>query len=84
MNGEMISKTETTGGGVPKGAKILRKETRTTVRKIENGFIVSKNIEVRYQVGKDNTDWHHETKEWFSAKDPMKITISKNSLEDFD
>ena len=58
---------------LPKGAKVLEKDTDVSVREIENGFIVSKSVNIRFQLD-DNIEYDYYTKEYYSETDPLKIT----------
>lgn len=69
---------------IPKGAKILSKDVSITVEEIENGFLVSKSIEVKYSVDK-RTDYTYITKKYFSKENPLEIdmeTFEEKSLAD--
>lgn len=63
---------------LPEGARVLHKETSTRVEEIENGYLVCKNIEYRYETGTGNnlrTDWLSITKRWYTKDDPLEIKI---------
>jgi hypothetical protein len=63
---------------LPAGAKVLSKETSTRVEEIENGYLVIKNIEYRYETGSGantRTDWLSITKRWYTKEDPLEIKI---------
>lgn len=66
---------------LPKGAKILSKDTRISVEEIENGYIICKNTDVKYQLGKEN-NYEYITKKWFSKENPLKALEGKKSLAD--
>lgn len=61
---------------IPKGAKILSKDTSITVEEIENGFLVSKSIEAKYQTEK-GTDYSYTTKKYFAKENPLEIDMEK-------
>lgn len=61
---------------VPKNAKILAKDISITVEEIENGFLISKSIEVKYQINKE-IDWKYITKKYFSKDNPLDIDMEK-------
>jgi hypothetical protein len=64
---------------LPKGARVLSKEISTRVEEIENGYLVIKNIEYRYETGtgKDTrTDWLSINKRWYTKEDPLEIVIN--------
>lgn len=69
---EYIEKNKTS---IPIDAKILKKSTRISVEEIENGFVLTKMIEVCYEVdGKE--DWTHLSKKYFSKSNPLDIDIN--------
>jgi hypothetical protein len=76
-----IRKSSSGGKGLPEGAEVLNKNTNVRVRKIENGYIITKDIEYKYQLN-DRTDWTHVTKEYYSKTDPLEIKIKNKSLAD--
>ena len=61
---------------IPKGAKILSKNSTLTVEEIENGFLLIKNTDTKYQLNK-NTDYAYSTKKWFSKENPLIIDEKK-------
>lgn len=78
-----IEKEMSSGKGVPEGAEVLSKETRIRVRKIENGYIIVKNCDTKYQEeGSGNTNWAYTTKEFYSKTDPLEIKLKNKSLAD--
>lgn len=71
----------------PAGATIIRKSVRTETEKIENGWLVTKNFDIKYSVGKDGHDYAYYSKKWFSETDPVKITVEttdKALADEFD
>ena len=69
---------------VPKGAKILSKTTNINVEEIENGFLVCKSTDIRYQVDK-HTDYMYISKKYFSKENPLSIDLenfNEKSLAD--
>lgn len=81
-----ISTTSEKGTGVPKGAEILKTETRVTVEEIENGFIITKSVETKYRIKEsEHSDWDYNTKKYYSKTDPLEIKLNDKSLaESFD
>ena len=69
---------------VPKGATIIQEEVSITIKEIENGFLIRKNYDIKYQVSKEkSTDYLYYTKEWYTKENPMSIdmkAISEKSL----
>ena len=67
---------------LPKGAKILSKDVSVTVEEIENGFLVSKSTEVKYQYD-GRTDYSYNTKKYYSETNPLEIDMEKFNTESF-
>lgn len=63
---------------IPKGAKILSKDVSISVEEIENGFLVCKSIELKYEHDK-RTDYSYNTKKYFSKENPLEIDMEKFS-----
>jgi|GEM_PF-3976884 len=90
MANKNVTIRETTKEGnmntMPKGAKILGKETTVEVEQIENGFLIIKRTEVKYAyktgAGDERTDYYWETKKMYSKEDPVKINTEQPSLAD--
>lgn len=64
---------------LPTGATVLSKEVSTRVEEIENGYLVCKNIEYKYETGTGNnkrTDWMSISKRWYTKEDPLEIKIN--------
>ena len=59
---------------IPVGATILSKDTSLNVEEIENGFLICKNVEVKYEYDK-RTDYSYHTKKYFSETNPLKIDM---------
>ena len=71
---------------IPKGAKILSKDVSITVEEIENGFLICKSTEVKYEYEK-RTDYSYHTKKYYSKDNPLNINLEglsddKNSIAD--
>jgi len=64
---------------LPKGAKVISKEVRLTVKEIENGFILCKSYDIRYTAG-DHTDYVYFSKEWYSATNPIEVKIDNKEM----
>jgi len=67
---------------LPEGAKILSKETRVRVKQIENGYIIIKSSDIKYQTEEGSSDWAYITKEFYSKADPLEIKLNNKSLAD--
>lgn len=59
---------------IPKGAKILSKDVSITVEEIENGFLVSKSTEVKYEYDK-TTNYSYMTKKFYAKENPLEIDM---------
>ena len=66
---------------LPKGAKILSKDVYVTVEEIENGYLVCKSTEVKYEYEK-RTDYSYNTKKYYSKENPLDINLDNLSLAD--
>ncbi len=66
---------------LPKGAKILSKDVSVTVEEIENGYLVCKSTEVKYEYEK-KTDYSYNTKKYYSKENPLDINLDNLSLAD--
>ena len=61
---------------IPAKAKVLSKDVSLTVEEIENGFLISKSTEIKYQTD-GRTDYSYQTKKWYSDSNPLEIDESK-------
>lgn len=59
---------------IPVGAKILSKDVTINVEEIENGYLLCKCIEIKYEYDK-RTDYSYTTKKWFSTENPISINM---------
>lgn len=73
--------TETKKKEVPKGAKILSRTVRTETEEIENGWLISKNFDISFEVN-GNRDWAYYTKKWYTKNDPLTVKVNDKSLAD--
>ena len=61
---------------IPKDVKILSKEVSITVEEIENGFLICKTSNIKYQKkDKDYTDYSYVTKKYFAKENPLEIDM---------
>lgn len=70
---------------VPKGATILKRDTRVEVEEIENGFLIVKNEDIKYTMKPDNpSDYNYAyiTKKYYSKTDPVVLKTKDKSLAD--
>lgn len=67
---------------LPEGATILKKDVDMTVEEIENGYIIIKRFEIKYQIAGGDTDWQYFTKKWFTKDNPVEI--DESVAEDID
>lgn len=69
----------------PEGAKIIEQTIRTETEEIENGWLITKSYDGRYQL-KDSKDdygnYFNYSKKWYSKEDPLEITVKDKSLAD--
>jgi hypothetical protein len=81
MKSISVTKESSKGVGVPAGAEVLKADTNVRVKKIENGYIVSKSTDTKYMLNGE-TNWDYSTKEFYSKTDPFEIKIKNKSLAD--
>lgn len=68
---------------VPDGATILSKTVRVETEEIENGWLITKNFDVKYkEKGKDYNDYAYYTKKWYSKDNPLTVKLTDASLAD--
>lgn len=68
---------------IPAGAEIVRNNTSVNVEEIENGYLITKNIDLTYRVkGSDHTDYFYDTKRWYSEENPLEIKVEDKALAD--
>lgn len=78
-----ISKEEDKRNSLPAGATILKKDVNISVEEVENGFIISKSFDIRFQPkGSDHSDYLYYTKKWYSEDNPLSIETEDKSLAD--
>lgn len=64
---------------IPAGSVITKKDINIRVEEIENGFIVSKEFEIRYRAPKSNYDDScYYTKKWYSETNPLELKTQDN------
>lgn len=61
---------------IPAKAKILSKDVSLSVEEIENGYLITKNTELKYQFD-GRTDYSYNSKKWFSEDNPLELDKSK-------
>jgi hypothetical protein len=66
---------------IPKNAKILSKSVSVTVEEIENGFLISKSTDVKYE-REENTEYSYTTKRYYSKENPLEIDLDNLKLAD--
>lgn len=68
---------------IPTGSTILKTDVTVDVEEIENGFIISKRTEIKYQApSKDYSDWSYNTKKYYSEDNPLTINVEDKELSD--
>lgn len=65
----------------PANAKIISKTITTSTEEIENGWLISKNFDISYEV-KGEKRWTYFSKKWYSKTDPLSIKVTDKSLAD--
>lgn len=66
---------------LPKGAKIISKDVSISVREIENGFVISKSFEIKYNLpNKTDSEYFYLTKEFFSENNPLDKALEDNKM----
>lgn len=78
-----ITKTKINAAhSIPEGAKILDKRTTIEVEEIENGFLIKKICDIKYE--KDGEiGWCDSCKKYFSKEDPLQVKVEETSLAQF-
>ena len=67
----------------PAGATIVSKTIRTETEQIENGWLISKNLDISYRMKGDTYDkYTYYTKRWYSKTDPLEVKVTDASLSD--
>lgn len=72
---------------MPKGARILSKNVRVEVEEIENGFLLTKCYDIKYEYTSGTekevrTDYLYFNKKWFSKTDPLEVKLDDKTLAD--
>ena len=58
---------------LPKGGTVIRKSANISVREIENGFILRKSYDIKWQDSKGEDHYEYFTKEFYSEENPVTI-----------
>lgn len=66
---------------IPKDAEILSKEVSITVEEIENGYLLCKHTEIKYEYDK-KVDYSNNTKRYYSKENPLDIKLDSLKLAD--
>lgn len=68
---------------LPKGAKEIKRTVDVTVEEIENGYLITKRIELQYQMPeKSYTDYTSCCKKYYSLTCPIKVNNKNKELAD--
>lgn len=68
---------------IPSGAIIINKNEDVRVEQIENGFLITKTSDIKYQTKKGGgTEYAYITRKWFSEEDPLTISSDNKELAD--
>lgn len=82
-NKTISKKEKDTKPSLPTGAKILSKSCRIEIEEIENGFVISKNYEVRYETKEAKyPDYKYWTEKYYTKDEPMISVDGGKSLAD--
>ena len=68
---------------IPSESKIIKKDVQLEVEEIENGFLITKRVEVKYFDEEGNTQWCYPCKKYFCKTNPLKIE-EKSLAEKFE
>lgn len=74
-------KTKEEDYSIPEEAQVLSKDTTVSVEEIENGYLIAKSTETKYQLD-GRTDFSYHTKKYFSKKNPLEFKDDGISLAD--
>jgi len=58
---------------LPKGATITKNECRVSVSEIENGFIITKDYDIKWQDTKGESHYEYFSKQWYSPENPITV-----------
>lgn len=64
--------TGDSNGTQPEG-KVLSRDSTSSVEEIENGFLLTENIELRIQVKDGDTTWWNTSKKTYYPDNPLKF-----------
>ena len=69
---------------LPEGAEVISKSERIYVEEIENGFLISKDYEIKWKDADGENHWDNFSRKWSSEKNPITINETKGmkSLSD--
>lgn len=67
---------------LPTGATIIEKKVSINVEEIENGFLINKSFDIKYEYPDGGTDWAYVTKKLYNKKNPLKLEKTEIPLED--
>jgi len=76
INLENVSLTGKETWKLPKGATIVKKDVSIRVEEIENGYIVSKSYDIKWEKDGD-TSYDYFTKRWYSEDNPLKDSLDE-------
>ena len=65
---------------LPSGAILIKSTENISVRKISNGYILRKSYDIKWKMKEDDSsNYEYYTKEWFTEKNPVTITMPKTN-----
>lgn len=77
-----ISMVEKTQATIPEGAEIIQKSVNICVEQIENGYLLAKNYDIEYQLGKEK-NYCYYSKKWFFKENPVKLAATPEKKETY-
>lgn len=63
---------------LPKGATVIQKTERMYIEEIENGYLISKSYELKWQDVEGETHWENFDKKWYSEESPVTVVEPKD------
>lgn len=69
---------------IPEGAKVLKDDISVNVEQIENGFLICKTHDIKYQEpgNNGNSGYAYYTEKWYSEDNPLSIDTENKELAD--
>lgn len=68
---------------LPEGATIIKKDVTLSVEEIENGYILRKSYDIKWNNEEGNSNYEYFSKCWYSKENPITVNMPKDkSLAD--